>query len=139
MSVFQAPLSQIKNCTTFDSPLDPADGGSELHLQPEAVPAFADDEGEEDFEPKIITDPNLKPKVDLEANKKKVIRSRYISTELGIRERLVSAVLTNEDSVHSMAVSVNKTLSHHLQKLIFFFGTNDNPFKESGITLLHTI
>ena len=33
LSVLQAPLSQIKNCTTFDSPLDPADGGSEIHLQ----------------------------------------------------------------------------------------------------------
>ena len=54
------------------------------HSKPEAVPAFSDDDGEEDFEPKIITDPNLKPKVDLEANKKKVFRSRYISTELGI-------------------------------------------------------
>ena len=52
-------------------------------------------------------------------------RSRYISTELGIRERLVSAIITNEDTVHSMAVSVNKTLSHHLQKLLFFFGTQD--------------
>ena len=38
----------------------------------------------------------MKPKVDLEANKRKVVRSRYISTELGIRERLVSAVLTQE-------------------------------------------
>ena len=52
-------------------------------------------------------------------------RSRYISTELGIRERLVSAIITNEDTVHSMAVSVNKTLSHHLQKLLFFFGTQE--------------
>lgn len=28
-----------------------------------------------------------------------------------------------------MAVAVNKTLSHHLQKLLFFFGTAENPFK----------
>ena len=59
---------------------------------------------------------------------KTIERSRYISTELGIRERLVSAIITNEDTVHSMAVSVNKTLSHHLQKLLFFFGTQEKGF-----------
>ena len=60
----------------FDSPLDPADGGAELHSElHEAVPAFSDDEDTEDFEPRIITDPNLKPKVDLQENKKKVIRN----------------------------------------------------------------
>ena len=47
---------------------------------------------------------------------------------MGIRERLVSAIITNEDTVHSMAVSVNKTLSHHLQKLLFFFGTQEKCF-----------
>ena len=53
----------------FDSPLDPADGGAELHSElHEAVPAFSDDEDTEDFEPRIITDPNLKPKVDLQEN-----------------------------------------------------------------------
>ena len=67
----------------------------------------------------------------MEANKRKVVRSRYISTELGIRERLVSAVLTQEETVHDMAVAVNKTLSHHLQKLLFFFGTTENPFKNA--------
>ena len=62
----------------FDSPLDPADGGAELHSElHEAVPAFSDDEDTEDFEPRIITDPNLKPKVDLQENKKKVIRNDF--------------------------------------------------------------
>ena len=60
-------------------------------------------------------------------------RSRYISTELGIRERLVSAIITNEDTVHSMAVSVNKTLSHHLQKLLFFFGTQERAISRHRI------
>ena len=62
---------------------------------------------------------------------KTIERSRYISTELGIRERLVSAIITNEDTVHSMAVSVNKTLSHHLQKLLFFFGTQEKGLHEA--------
>ena len=97
LKVMRAPLQNISSCSEVDAQLDVADGGGEMRLQPEAVPAFSDDDPtEDDFEPKIITDPNLKPKVDLEANKRKVVRSRYISTELGIRERLVSAVLTEE-------------------------------------------
>ena len=68
--------SKINQFLVFDSPLDPADGGAELHSElHEAVPAFSDDEDTEDFEPRIITDPNLKPKVDLQENKKKVIRN----------------------------------------------------------------
>jgi len=73
--------------------------------------------------------PILKPKVDLEANKKKVVRSRYISTELGIRERLVSAIITERESVNTLAIAVNKTLAHHLQKLLFFFGATEHPFR----------
>uniref|UniRef100_H2Z5A9 Hexosyltransferase n=1 Tax=Ciona savignyi TaxID=51511 RepID=H2Z5A9_CIOSA len=74
----------------------------------------------EDFEPRIITDPELKPKVDinLEANKKKIVRTRYISTELGIREKLVSSVITSRDTYLTMAVAMNKTFSHHMQKNI---------------------
>ena len=77
--VMRAPLQNISSCSEVDAQLDVADGGGEMRLQPEAVPAFSDDDPtEDDFEPKIITDPNLKPKVDLEANKRKVVRSRYI-------------------------------------------------------------
>ena len=62
----------------------------------------------DDFEPRIITDPELKPKIefDAEKNKKKVVRTRYISTELGIRERLVCAVLTTPSSFHSLGMCI---------------------------------
>ena len=39
--------------------------------------------------------------------------------------------IKQEETVHDMAVAVNKTLSHHLQKLLFFFGTTENPFKNA--------
>ncbi|XP_078487192.1 chondroitin sulfate glucuronyltransferase-like [Ciona intestinalis] len=95
----------------------------------------------EDFEPRIITDPELKPKVDvnLETNKKKIVRTRYISTELGIREKLVSAVITSSETYLSMAVAMNKTFSHHMQKVIFFNGesvANDKALTAPGMTLV---
>uniref|UniRef100_H2Z5A8 Hexosyltransferase n=1 Tax=Ciona savignyi TaxID=51511 RepID=H2Z5A8_CIOSA len=95
----------------------------------------------EDFEPRIITDPELKPKVDinLEANKKKIVRTRYISTELGIREKLVSSVITSRDTYLTMAVAMNKTFSHHMQKVIFFDGmteANQEPLAAPGMTLI---
>lgn len=74
----------------------------------------------EEFEPRIITDPGLKPKIDLSANKKKVVRTRFLSTELGIREQLFVGVLTSPDSLMSMGVAFNKTSSHLLEKIEYF-------------------
>jgi len=58
----------------------------------------------EDFEPRIITDPELKPKInaDIEANKKKISRARFISTELGIREKLVCSILTSTNTFKTL-------------------------------------
>lgn len=79
----------------------------------------------EDFEPRIIMDPELKPKVaaDYEKNKK-VVRPRLLKTELGIRERLVSAVITSQSSLTTMGFAMNRTFSHHMQNVIFFTGTD---------------
>jgi len=129
LSFLRAPITPEECSVDLEHP-DPIQGDKGDNLKPldNSVPAFPGSD-EDDFEPKIITDPNLKPRVDLEANKKKVVRSRYISTELGIRERLVSAIITERDSVNTLGVAVNKTLAHHLQKLLFFFGATEHPFR----------
>lgn len=49
-----------------------------------------------------------------------LIRPRYYSTELGIRERLFVGVLTSENTVRSLAVAINKTSSHLVDKIMFF-------------------
>ena len=57
----------------------------------------------EEYEPRIITDPALRPKLtDGDKNKKKIARARYISTELGIREKLVNSILTSANSFKSL-------------------------------------
>uniref|UniRef100_A0A674MG94 Hexosyltransferase n=1 Tax=Takifugu rubripes TaxID=31033 RepID=A0A674MG94_TAKRU len=76
-----------------------------------------DQAGEEDFQPRIVPyhkDPN-KPH-------KKVLRTRYIHTELGIRERLLVGVLTSRATLNTLAVAVNRTVAHHFHRTFFFTG-----------------
>lgn len=53
---------------------------------------------------------------------KKVLRTRYIQSELGYRERLLVTVLSSRSTLNSLAVAVNRTLSSHVSRLLFFTG-----------------
>nr|CAB3230711.1 chondroitin sulfate glucuronyltransferase-like [Phallusia mammillata] len=95
----------------------------------------------EDFEPRIITDPALLPKVDFQpGSNKKIVRPRFISTELGIREKLVSSIITSRNTFETLGVALNKTFSHHMKKVIYFDGLmkshSNLPPSASGITLV---
>ncbi|MGH0146716.1 UNVERIFIED_CONTAM: hypothetical protein FKN15_025988 [Acipenser sinensis] len=73
--------------------------------------------GNEDFQPHIVPyyrDPNKLHK--------KVFRTRYIHTELGIRERLLVGILTSRVTLTTLAVAVNRTVAHHFHKTFFFTG-----------------
>jgi len=81
--------------------------------------------GNDDFEARIIKPlPNISV-VDRNAVRPKVARPRYISTELGIKEKLFVAVLTNANSVDKLGVAVDKTVTGHVTKTIFF--TSEKP------------
>ncbi|XP_072307157.1 chondroitin sulfate glucuronyltransferase [Eucyclogobius newberryi] len=84
----------------------------------------------EDFQPRIIPyhkDPN-KPH-------KKVLRTRYIHTELGIRERLLVGVLTSRATLNTLAVAVNRTVAHHFHRTFFFTGLR-SPKVPHGMTVI---
>ncbi|XP_066997100.2 chondroitin sulfate synthase 2 isoform X2 [Anabrus simplex] len=49
-----------------------------------------------------------------------LMRPRYYSTELGIREKLFVGVLTSPTTLESRAVGLNKTVAHLVDKLMFF-------------------
>jgi len=49
-----------------------------------------------------------------------ILRPRYYSTELGIREKLFVGILANQASVNGLAVAVNKTVTHWVDKTVFF-------------------
>lgn len=56
-----------------------------------------------------------------------LLRPRYYSTELGIREKLFVGILANPASVDGLAVAVNKTVTHWVDKTIFFVDTASGP------------
>lgn len=84
----------------------------------------------EDFQPRIIPyhkDPNK--------SHKKVLRTRYIHTELGIRERLLVGVLTSRVTLNTLAVAVNRTVAHHFHRTFFFTGLR-SPKIPHGMTVI---
>uniref|UniRef100_A0A3P8NME8 Hexosyltransferase n=1 Tax=Astatotilapia calliptera TaxID=8154 RepID=A0A3P8NME8_ASTCA len=99
-------------------------GGGEGHRD------SRDGAGDADFQPRIVPyhkDPN-KPH-------KKVLRTRYIHTELGIRERLLVGVLTSRATLNTLAVAVNRTVAHHFHRTFFFTGLR-SPKVPHGMTVV---
>ncbi|XP_015115913.1 chondroitin sulfate synthase 2 [Diachasma alloeum] len=71
----------------------------------------------DEYVPKI----NLaqKPKIPQKVPKS-LIRPRYYSTELGIREKLFIAVSTSREHLHTRGIALNKTLAHLVDKIRYF-------------------
>lgn len=81
-----------------------------------------------------------------------LIRPRYLSTELGIKEKNFVAVLSSIKQIPSLGLAINETLAHHVSRLAFFVevaGTDKLDvktlpivgFKDSqqGLLTLHTL
>lgn len=81
----------------------------------------------DEYEPKINI--NGKPR---QAQKvpKTLVRPRYYSTELGIREKLFVGVITSQQYLHSRDIAINKTIAHIVDKVRYFIsipeGTKPN-------------
>lgn len=76
------------------------------------------DTGEDDYEPRLVLENYLKEEAPSKAEK--LLRPRYYATELGIREKLLVAVVSSKEGVSSFGIALNKTLSHYVDKVIFF-------------------
>ncbi|XP_072106495.1 chondroitin sulfate glucuronyltransferase-like, partial [Mobula birostris] len=63
--------------------------------------------------------------------------SRYISTELGIRERLFVGVLTSKNTLNSLAVAVNRTMGSHMDKVLYFTGTRGRKVPHGMYIVTH--
>lgn len=83
-----------------------------------------------DLKPRIIPY-SRKP----HASHKKVLRTRYIQSELGFRERFSAVVLTSRSTLNSLAMAVNRTLSPHVGRLMFFTGAR-GPKMPSGMEVV---
>uniref|UniRef100_A0A8C8VKP7 Hexosyltransferase n=1 Tax=Pelusios castaneus TaxID=367368 RepID=A0A8C8VKP7_9SAUR len=64
-------------------------------------------------------------------------RARYISTELGIRQRLFVGVLTSKSTLNTLAVAVNRTLGHRLERLVYFTGTRGRKVPHGMTVVTH--
>lgn len=88
-------------------------------------PSYQEDLDE--YEPKINI--NNKPQQAQKVSKT-LIRPRYYSTELGIREKLFIGVLTNQQHLYSRDIAINKTVAHIVDKVRYFIsipeGTKPN-------------
>lgn len=71
----------------------------------------------DDFQPRIIP-----YKKDPSRLHKKVLRTRYIHTELGIREKLFVGVMTSKANLNTLAVAVNRTVTQHFNHIFYFTG-----------------
>ncbi|XP_074857837.1 chondroitin sulfate synthase 2 isoform X2 [Carettochelys insculpta] len=67
----------------------------------------------------------------------KAVRTRYISTELGIRQRLFVGVLTSKSTLNTLAVAVNRTLGHRLERLVYFTGMRGRKVPHGMTVVTH--
>lgn len=64
-------------------------------------------------------------------------RTRYIHTELGIRERLLVGVLTSRANLNTLAVAVNRTVAHHFHRTFFFTGLRSAKMPHGMAVVAH--
>uniref|UniRef100_A0A672N9G4 Hexosyltransferase n=1 Tax=Sinocyclocheilus grahami TaxID=75366 RepID=A0A672N9G4_SINGR len=64
-------------------------------------------------------------------------RAKYISTELGIRERLFVGILTSKNTINTLGVAVNRTISHHLDNVVFFTGMRSRKIPHGMVVVTH--
>ncbi|XP_050331692.1 chondroitin sulfate glucuronyltransferase [Bactrocera neohumeralis] len=54
-----------------------------------------------------------------------VIRPRYYSSELGIREKIFIGVMTSQDNINTLATAINRTTAHLVNKIKFFINADN--------------
>nr|XP_054492424.1 chondroitin sulfate synthase 2 isoform X2 [Agelaius phoeniceus] len=110
-------------------PPGPANGNAAR--RPNAVPAAL---GADNWEPRVV--PYRPPSPGRAA--KKAVRTRYISTELGMRQRLFVGVLTSKSTLNTLGVAVNRTLAHRLERLVYFTGTRGRKVPHGMTVVTHS-
>ncbi|XP_051259738.1 chondroitin sulfate synthase 2 [Dicentrarchus labrax] len=108
------------------------DGQLKGARKPNSISTNNDVESEEDFEPRIVPYKQVQ-----QSAPKKVFRAKYISTELGMRERLFVGVLTSKNTINTLGVAVNRTISHHLDTVIFFTGMRNRKVPHGMFVVSH--
>lgn len=82
----------------------------------------------------ILIKTNLTKQPLIKKTTSKVIRPRYYSTELGIRQKLFIGVITSEEKLNVQAIHVNQTVAHLVEKLKFFITTQHKLKTKHNLT-----
>ena len=157
MSVCENPLSLFSE--PFSSPFNQPSLGNEtpsfrdrfdiLRLLNRQARSVADvtlvDYGSKDYEPRIHP-----PQLETNSNNKsqststpssdtqKVARPRYIADELGIREKVLVAVLTEPNHLNTFGLFLNQSLQDHVNRLLFFVDNDVQDFpKGMQVVAIH--
>ncbi|XP_076048148.1 chondroitin polymerizing factor [Oratosquilla oratoria] len=72
---------------------------------------------EDDYEPRLIQNDDIG---QFKQEGAKLVRPRYYSTELGMKEKLFVAVISTKEDLRTFGIAINKTLNHYVDKAIFF-------------------
>lgn len=64
----------------------------------------------------------------------KIVRPRYYSTELGLRQKLFIGVITSEEKLNTQALHINQTVAHLAEKLKFFITTQHKLKTKHNLT-----
>lgn len=72
----------------------------------------------DDYEPRLKLEG--KPKTARQKDTKPLVRPRFYSTELNIKEKLFVGVLSDKRTIGTLGLAMNATLAHHVDKLVFF-------------------
>ncbi|XP_053732503.1 chondroitin sulfate synthase 2 [Synchiropus splendidus] len=100
--------------------------------KPNSISVINEVDSEEDFEPRIVPYNQVQ-----QSAPKKVFRAKYISTELGMRERLFVGVLTSKNTISTLGVAVNRTISHHFDAVVFFTGMRNRKVPHGMFVVCH--
>ncbi|PVD30508.1 hypothetical protein C0Q70_09775 [Pomacea canaliculata] len=134
MSMMYAPYSE-DSCETFVARQDPQ---TLIHMRGTKSLESREDGN---FEPHIrepqVRVPDEGEQAEAPGNSKaKPFRPRYASTELGIREKLFVGVVTSKDTVNTLGVAFNKTVSNYVTKLVFFLDDKGSAVP-TGMTIVN--
>ena len=140
ISLVFAPFSDEESCA-----LENIKKVEELEAKSRASRKTKAVDGEINFEywPGADYEPRIRKKADsgklhkekVIMSQRNIIRPRYISTELGVKEKLFVGVLTSRETIETLGVAVNKTLTHYVPKIVFFMD-NRGPTLPGGMSVV---
>lgn len=66
----------------------------------------------------------------------RMMRTRFLSTELDMKEKLFIGILTGQQTIETLGAAVNKTLSHRVEKMKMFVNAPRDVTPPPGLPIV---